>query len=243
VTTAVAAWAHAVGEANDRVFVVGDEAAVLHARGGRVIKLRRCRAEEAPTPVRESTDALALAARHAAASRGAEIVSSTLEADRREATTRVVRRLLAAGMAALLLTAGVQWWGARRAVALVDDARATLRVPVSAVLASRDSLLVLHDELDAVRRAERNAPEWSARLFALSAALPANAFFVALRGAGDSVEVEGRAASAAPVLDALRGVRGVVSVRATAPISVGDATSATPERFSVVVRFGAGAAR
>jgi len=107
------------------------------------------------------------------------------------------------------------------------------------VLVKRDSLTALDDALGALARAERGAPRWSERLWVLSAALPDDAWFTAVRGAGDSVQVEGRARSAAPVFDALRGARGVESVRATAPITVNDGPGGAREAFSVVVRFGA----
>jgi len=240
ITAAVAAWARATGDASQRAFVVGDEAAVLDARGGRVTQLRRCRREETGPAAHEATHALDIAARHAPTADGLEFVPAALSEERRIIATRWARRLALAGLAVFVLAGAVRWWSAQRAVRMVERERAALRATVSAVLAARDSLMALNDALEALRRAERAAPEWNSRLYALSAALPRDAYLTALRGAGDSVEVEGRAASAAPVFDALRQVRGVVSVRATAPIAVTESAGVAAERFSVVVRFGGG---
>ncbi len=239
VTSAVGAWAHASGEASGRVFVVGDEATVIHARRGLVERLRRCRVVDLGVAVSGAAEGLEIAARHAPWSAEGELVHPSVRAARRDVTVRIARQLVTAGVGALVLAAALQWWGVRREATLLAADRAALRPSIVGVLAQRDSLTALDDAIGALARADRDAPRWSERLWALSAALPADAWFTSVRGAGDSVQVEGRAVSAAPVFEALRGARGVESVRATAPITVNDGTGGTREAFSVVVRFGA----
>ncbi len=239
VTTAVAAWAHAAGNADGRVFVVDGEAAVVHARAGRITQLRRCRVPDAGPTAANAPDALELAARHALASGDAELVSPVLQATRDVAAWKIARGLFLAGATAVAVAGAVRWWGVQHDLRRLESARDALRPSVAGAIAIRDSLVALGDALGALRRAERDAPHWNARLWALAAVLPRDAYFTAFRGGGDSVQVEGRAASASPVFDALRGARGVVSVRATAPIAVSDVAGAAHEQFSVVVHFGA----
>jgi hypothetical protein len=245
VSPAAGAWAHASGEGAGRVFVVDDEATVIHARRGRIERLRRCRVADLDAGTAGSAgsaggaDALEIASRHAPWSAEGELVHPSVRAARRDVTVRIARQLVAAGVGALVMAAALQWWGVRREAALLAADRAALRPSIAGVLAQRDSLTALNDALGALARAERDAPRWTERLWTLSAALPGDAWFTSVRGAGDSVQVEGRAASAAPVFEALRGARGVESVRATAPITVNDGAGGAREAFSVVVRFGA----
>lgn len=239
VTPAVGAWAHASGDASGRVFVVDDEATIIHAQGGRVERLRRCRVTDLGVSASGATDGLEIAARHAPWSSEAELVHASVRIARRDVAGRMARQVAAFGVGALLLAATLRWWGVHHETNRLEADRAALRPSIAGVLVKRDSLTALDDALGALARAERGAPRWSERLWVLSAALPDDAWFTAVRGAGDSVQVEGRARSAAPVFDALRGARGVESVRATAPITVNDGPGGAREAFSVVVRFGA----
>lgn len=236
---AVGSWAHASGDVSGRVFVVGDEATVIHARRGRVERLRRCRVIDLGVTVSGAADGLEMAARHAPWSAEGELVHSAVRGARREVTGRMARQVAVFGTAALLLAATLRWWGVHREAARLDGDRAALRPSIAGVLVRRDSLTALGDALGALSRAERDAPRWSERLWVLSSALPDDALFTAVRGAGDSAQVEGRATNAAPVFEALRSARGVESVRATAPITVSDGPGGAREAFSVVVRFGA----
>ena len=239
VSPAVGAWAHASSEAAGRVFVVDDEATVIHARRGRAEKMRRCRVADLGVGAVGAADGLDIAARHAPWSAEGELVHPKVRAARRDVTVRIARQLVTAGVGALVLAAALQWWGVRREATLLAADRAALRPSIVGVLAQRDSLTALDDALSALVRADHNAPRWSERLWSLSAALPTDAWFTSVRGAADSVQVEGRAVSAAPVFEALRAARGVESVRATAPITVNDGAGGAREAFSVVVRFGA----
>lgn len=248
IVSAVDAWARASGTAAGRVYVVDEVATVIDAQGGRVSGVRRCRAADIDTAdPRAATgrgashsvaaDALETAARHAPWCDSGELVHPATRLARRAAASRLTRRLVLAGVGALALAVGVRARGVQRHETLIARDRAALRPALLGVLARHDSLTALGDALGALARADAAAPRWSARLWALSAALPDDAWFTAVRGVGDSVLVEGRATSAASVFDAMRGAREVESVRATAPIVIGEGPGGSREAFSVVVRF------
>ena len=89
--------------------------------------------------------------------------------------------------------------------------------------------------LAAVAAAERAAPHWAPVLAELSAIVPDDAFFTAFRTRGDSLVVDGMAARAARVFDAIRSNgRLLTNVRAPAPVRAEAPEGGEPlERFSI----------
>ncbi|MBI3567538.1 MAG: hypothetical protein HY084_04950 [Gemmatimonadetes bacterium] len=254
IAPAMGAWARASGSAQQAVFVLDGEATVLATRDGVVTRLRRCRAEDvgagaslgAPAvqsgmtsraTIESAADPLETAARFAPWNREREFVHPAVRARRRTAASRVTRRLSTVAAAFVLVAGAAWWWGAAREARVIAAERAALEPALTVAMAQRDSVVAIEEQLDALDRAERASPAWSARLWTIVAALPADAYLTAARGAGDSLQVEGRAVSAAKVFNALRAVRGVEGVRATAPIRVDDGPGLTHEAFSIAVRL------
>jgi Tfp pilus assembly protein PilN len=239
IVPAVAAWAHAVGDAQGGTVVLDGEAAVLGVRHGRLDSLRRCRAADLPAGAAASGDALALAARHAPQCDEREFLSTAQRAVRDASVTRMARQLMAIGVAAIIVIGVLQAWGGAYQVARLQRQRAVLQPTVAPLVALRDSLLAVHEARTALVLGRAQA-RWSERLSALAETLPDGAYFTAFRGAGDSVVVEGTASDAQTAVARLKSGRGVRLVRPTAAAA---STDDDREPFSAVVFFGAGGTR
>jgi hypothetical protein len=138
------------------------------------------------------------------------------ESERKALHRRQTRASLArfAAAAALLAVAGaVALWGTARELSVIATERARLRVPVSHAIATRDSLARIAARLATLRAVDATAPRWSALIASLSAELPENAYLLSLRADSDTLRLEGSAPRTALVLDALRHVPDVRSVR------------------------------
>jgi len=251
VAPAVGAWARALGTATRHVFIVDREATVLDARRSIVERLRRCRAVDLPAETVSSAhaaagrnDALELAARYAPSDCDVEFVPPAVRAQRRAVARRAVRTMTTVAAGLLALAAALAWWGPVHEDGVLTTERAALRASVERAMTQRDSIIRVEDQLATVARAERAAPKWSSRLLAIAAVLPDDAYLTAVRGVGDSVQVEGRAKNAAKVFEALRAARSIEAVRATAPIRLDAGPADTLESFSIAVRLrGPGAPR
>ncbi len=238
VVPAVGAWARTVTDVARRAFELDGEAAVIGARRGNITSLRRCRAGDLPPDGMVVADVLAVAARYAPSCAERELASERVRAARDAVAMRAARPLVVVGIAMLLVAGGVQAWGASHRVTRLEERRTALRPAVAPYLAARDSLVQAGDALALLARARAQSSVWGRRVWALAAALPDDAYLTALRGDGDSVRVEGRAADAAFVLERFKAVPGVTSVRATSPVAGTDELVV----FSAIVRFGDGGA-
>lgn len=140
----------------------------------------------------------------------------------------------AAAAAFLAAAAGVELWGLSREHDAIVAERARLREPVTRALAVRDSLGEVGSRLATIRAASASSPRWAPLLVALSERLPDDAFLVSLRADRDSLRLEGEAARAEGVFDALRGVRGFSALRPDGPIRQEIAEDgSTSERFTL----------
>ena len=131
----------------------------------------------------------------------------------------------------------LQLWGLSREHDAIVAERARLREPVTRALAVRDSLGQVANRLATIRSASTTAPRWAPLLVALSARLPDDAFLLSLRADGDSLRLEGEAARAEGVFDALRKVQGLAALRPDGPIRQEIAEDgSTSERFTLSAR-------
>lgn len=208
-----------------------DRVDIVRARRGRIVSMRRfppaapgvvptlqSLPDGAVVDARSHRSPAVLAAAFAPRAAGPALLT---EGDRIAIQHRARRASIvrfAAAAALLVAAAGLQLWGASREEARITAERARLREQVSRALATRDSLTRAVDRLTVLRSAARGAPRWSALIASLSAALPDDAFLVALSAGSDTLHLEGSAARAAGVFDALGSVRGVRSVRPEGPI-------------------------
>jgi hypothetical protein len=178
-------------------------------------------------------DPLSLAARGALLGTFGELVPE----ERFEATARRARRVMSAALVAsafaLLVTGGARLWDLRREIAAVEAARTELRPRVVRALATRDSLMGIERDLAAVRVHEETAPRWSTLLESVATALPRTAMLTSLRGAADTVVVDGAASNASAVFEAMQRARNVAAVRSNAPVRQAfDSTRGPYEVFS-----------
>lgn len=143
----------------------------------------------------------------------------------------------AAAAALLVAAAGIQLWGLSREHDAIVAERARLREPVTRALAVRDSLGQVANRLATIRSASASSPRWAPLLVALSTRLPDDAFLLSLRADRDSLRLEGEAARAEGVFDALRGLQGFTALRPDGPIrqEIADDGS-TSERFTLSAR-------
>jgi hypothetical protein len=238
IVPAAVAWAVAGGAATARPFVVDDESTVISARGGRLTALRRMRAADAPTAGALSEDAVAVAARHASECTALELVGRDTRTERAAAARRLSRRLVGAGIFALVVAALAVYGGAARRLSTLEAGRAALQPTVRPVAAQYDALAALQEARTAMRTARAENP-WSARLAAIAGVLPDDAHLTAFRAAGDSAVIEGEAPSAGGALARMRQAPGVRSVR---ELQAGPAGDESREPFAAVVHFRSGGA-
>lgn len=217
----------------DRVLAVrlDDRVDIVRARRGRIVSMRRF-PPGAPgvgplllsLPRGAIVDAgsqrspAALAAAFAPRAAGPALLpdEDRIAMQHRAKRASIVR--FAAAAALVVAAAGLQLWGASLEEARIAAERARLREQVSRALATRDSLTQAVNRLTVLRAAARSAPRWSSLIASLSAALPDDAFLVSLSVGSDTLHLEGSAARAAGVFDALGSVRGVRTVRPEGPI-------------------------
>jgi Tfp pilus assembly protein PilN len=155
-------------------------------------------------------------------------------------TRRLSHRLVAGAAALLLLSAGFELWGAHRELAALHGQRETIRGTVVKAMELREAVAEVDDRLRGLAAAETAASRWSGVIADVAEHLPADAHLISLRGAGDSLVLEGVAARAAGVFESLQQAPGVAGVRAEAPIRQEARDSAPPvERFSLGARLAA----
>ena len=210
-----------------------------------LFRLLRASGVRLTVPVRDAdlaNDPVALAATFAPDARAAPfLVPEQLRTERRRRENRRAARMLIASIALLIAAAGMELWGLRRELAVVTAERLELRGLLSAVVATRDTVTTLAEELSALRTAERGAPRWSDAVALVAEYLPRDAYLLSLRADGDSLLLEGVAHRAAPVFEAMGRAPAVMAVRAQGSIrqevreDVGQV-----ERFTLSVRLTGG---
>ena len=213
---------------------VGALSRSLHASGIRLT-----------APVRDPglvNDPAALAAAFAGAARaGPFLVPEQLRTERRRLANRRAARMMIASIALLVGAAAIELWGLRRELAVVTGERLELRGRLSAVVATRDTVTTLAEQLSALRTAERGAPRWSNSVALVAEYLPRDAHLLSLRAEADSLVLEGVAHRAAPVFEAMARAPAALAVRAQGSIrqevreNVGQV-----ERFTLSVRLTGG---
>ena len=179
-----------------------------------------------------------LAARFAPRAIGPRLLPESERAVLRRTAQRANLVRFAAAAALLIAAAVLQLWGLSREHDAIIAERARLREPVTRALAVRDSLGQVAHRLATIRSASTSAPRWAPLLVALSVRLPDDAFLLSLRADGDSLRLEGEAARAEGVFDALRKVQGLAALRPDGPIRQEIAEDgSTSERFTVSARL------
>lgn len=159
-----------------------------------------------------------LAARFVRGAAGPALLPAAEQRQRLQRIRRGSVARFAAAVALLLAGGAVSALGVEREAAAVAAERARIRPAVAVARALRDSVAIAERRLATLRRAEAGAPRWSALIASLSTVLPEDAFLVSLRADADSVRIEGSAAEAATVFDAVRQVHSLGSASPAGPI-------------------------
>lgn len=175
-----------------------------------------------------------LAAAFAAESSGPLLLNEQARAARRAQARRATLAVAVAAAILLLLAAAVTMWGVRRELRQVRAERAAVHPQVAATLVGRSTVEDAYRRLAALTAAQRSAPRWAPVLAGMSELLPDDAFLTAFRTRGDSVTIDGMAARAARVFDAVHGSELLAGVRAPAPVRREAPDGGDPlERFSL----------
>ena len=245
IVPAHAAWAASVSARDARTTAVvvrlPDAIEVLRLEGGRLVERHRLPhdgARDLPAPAvvlaAPGTDPLVVAAESAPDTAALELCSDGRHAARRRIARRVAAGLAAVAAACLVIAAGLDVWGLDRQLSTLRARRSALASQVGAAMRARDSLSELTGSVAAVRRLDETGPQWSAFLADMAEYLPRDAHLIALRGAADSVVIEGVARQAAGVFQAVQQMPRVVAVRAEAPIRQDAAADGTVrEQFAL----------
>jgi Tfp pilus assembly protein PilN len=146
------------------------------------------------------------------------LVSEDTRAARAERARRATRMTLVVAALLLALSAAFELWGVRRELSAAQSQRAALRPVIASTLVGRTTVETAFRQLATLGAADRSAPRWSTILAGVSEHLPEDAYLTAFRGRADSVVVDGLAAHAARVFDAIEQTPGLTAVRAAAPV-------------------------
>lgn len=180
-----------------------------------------------------------LAARFAPRADGPALLPEAARLTVEHRGARATKLRFAAAAALLLAAAGLQLAGTGRERARIAAERDRLREPVARAMATRDSLEQVAGQLALLRSTAASAPRWSALIASLSSELPDDAYLISLRADNDTLHLEGSAARASGVFDALARVRGVRMVRPEGPIRQEvSADGVASEHFTVSAPLG-----
>jgi hypothetical protein len=159
-----------------------------------------------------------LAAQFAGGDVGPTLRTESAIALERDGARKATWTLLGASAALFVVAALIQLWGVNHQLNLVRAERAKIRPQLSSTLVGRTTVDATYRHLAALSDAERSAPQWSAVIGNLSESVPEGAYLTAIRARSDSLLVDGLAAHAARVFDALEKTHGLIEVRAASPV-------------------------
>jgi hypothetical protein len=234
-------WPELVRAAGGVSVSCGDKIEVLQLEAGRLSMVRRFAAWAAPSAAdlsRAITSSQLAAARSCEHAAGPELLPDCVRLERRRSTGRLSAKLLAASAALLVLTAGIEAWGAGRELGAVQRRRAALEENVARAMQVRDEMSQLDARLGILADAEASRSQWARTLVSIAEHLPIDAHLVGFRGSADSLVLEGEAERAGLVFESLQKAPGVLAVRADAPIRQ-EARDSGPavERFTLAARL------
>ena len=181
----------------------------------------------------------AMAAAFAGNARDFDLLPAQAHATRGASARRRALMLAATAAVFLIIGAAAQLWDARRELAAVQARRAEIRATVTGATEARTTVEVLQRRLAALEPLETNATRWSAVLAEVTAHLPRDAYLLTVRGAADTLTVEGVASRAAGVFERLARAPNIRSVQPAGSIrrDVTEAGQAV-ERFTLAARLG-----
>jgi hypothetical protein len=166
---------------------------------------------EVRTPAAGS-GAAALAARHAVTA-PLRLIPDRLREARTERDRRRGARLLGAAAVLVVVAVGVHWIGLRQDLERVRAERAAIAEEVAPLLAMRDSLTALNEDVRAVREVSSRSYDWATGISELALLLPRETYLTSLYGTEGDLEFEAAGERAGAAIDALRAARSLGNVR------------------------------
>jgi hypothetical protein len=182
----------------------------------------------------------AMAAAFAGDAHGFDLLPQAALVVRDTALRRRAALLAAAAVVLTLVGAGAQLWDARRELAALQTQRDLISESVNEVVQARAVIDGIQRRLTALTPLESHATRWSAVLAEVAGHLPRDAYLVNVRGAADTLTVEGLAGRAASTFAALERAPTIRSVTPAGAIRRDVTDEGVPlERFSITARVGA----
>jgi Tfp pilus assembly protein PilN len=179
----------------------------------------------------------ALSAMYAAAGNGPGLYPERMFAESRAAAQRLARRLGVVAAALLIASAGLLLWGTKRELSATLAERAAIRAEVSSALGVRSDIGALEARSRMIATLRSTTPHWSAVLSSIARELPDDAQLTSLRAQADTVVLEGDAARAAGVFEALQRNQDITAVHSNAPVRQQLQDGTPVEHFSVAARL------
>lgn len=175
-----------------------------------------------------------MAAAFAGGSAGPPLMNEQARDARRARLRNATLAVAAVALLVVAIAAAIGLWGVKRELKEIEAERAAVRPMVAATLVGRTSVEDAYRRLAAVAAADRAAPRWAPVLAELAAIVPDDAYLTAFRTRGDSLVVDGMAARAVRVFDAIHDSKLLTGVRAPAPVRREAPEGGDPlERFSI----------
>lgn len=155
----------------------------------------------------------AIRAARGASNAALRLVPDRLREARADRKRRLGVRLLV--IAALLVVAAVviHHAGVRGELATVRDQRAAIAEEVAPLLAMRDSLTSLNEDVRAIREVSRRSYDWATAVSEIALLLPRESWITSVSGSEGILEFEAAGERAGAAIDALRAARSLSGVR------------------------------
>lgn len=157
-------------------------------------------------------DAAGLAARFAEGATP-RLAPPSLEARVRERSREQLVRSIGAAAVLVLLAVGLHYLNLRRELASLQDERMALRAEVAPLVAARDSLFRLNEEVTTIGTVAGQSHGWTRALAELAYLLPRETYLTSLTGNEGLLEFEAAGQRAGEALEALRAATTLHDVR------------------------------
>ena len=190
-----------------------------------------------PSTPTSTLDGGTLSAMYAATGAGPGLYPERMYAASRAASQRLAQRLGLIAAALLIGAAGLLLWGEKREFRAVVAERAAIRSEVSQALALRSDIGGLDARSALIARLGATTPRWAAVLSSISQVLPEDAHLTSIQAHADTVVLEGSAARAAGVFEALQHDRDITAVHSNAPVRQQLQDGTPVEHFAVAARL------
>jgi Tfp pilus assembly protein PilN len=190
-----------------------------------------------PSTPTSTLDSGTLAAMYAATGAGPGLYPERMYAESRASSHRMARRLGLVAAVLLIASGGLLLWGAKRELRATVAERATIRSEVSQALALKSDIGALDARSAMIARLRSATPAWSAVLSSIAQVLPDDAHLTSIQARGDTIVLEGVAARAAGVFEALQRDPDITAVRSNAPVRQQLQDGNPVEHFAVTARL------